>query len=69
MTAIFGEGYFCSCDERDKCDDFCPVYRARENEKYGNAMIQITEAEFEKMKKAQLIVMSLNGIMRMIEEN
>ena len=33
MTAIFGEGYFCSCQKRDHCDESCPVYRARENDK------------------------------------
>ena len=68
MTTICGDGYLCSCLERDKCDEFCPVYRARENVKYGNSMIQVTEKEYEEMKKAELLAVYMKDILRMLEE-
>ena len=68
MTAIFGEGYFCSCSDRDECNEFCHVYRARLGISDLNNMVHVSEAEYEKMSRAMLIARYLADLSRMIDE-
>ena len=68
MTAMFGEGYFCSCSDRDECNESCSIYRVRHEISDQKNMIQVSEAEYEEMSKAMLITMYLKDLLRMVEE-
>ena len=67
MPALYGKYYFCACSKDASCDENCAVYRAREGFK-ENSMIQVSEAEFEKMGKAMLLCTYMKDVMRLLEE-
>ena len=68
MATIVGDGYICSCSERDECNEYCPIYRIRHDTINQMSMIQVSEAEYEKMNKAMLIARYLADLSRMVEE-